>query len=225
MEERQSERDISNIPELVKRTRCVQKSCPNFDLNCLVMPGQKHHMLTANDFVAWDNAIKLDKASLSLPPLTVRGSLVASKKGSTSQTNNNAFPFSFNFPSSYPFMGSYPMPGYPNYAPPPMYAPSVHQTPTRQAANGVIFSSPIDTSSAINKDISGFMDWMIARAGDDQNEVNELIDAKNKLLVSRPDLEVISTMDSSDCAVFKIEWGLGKRLAREAKKYIKSKRI
>jgi hypothetical protein len=135
------------------------------------------------------------------------------------------FPFSFNFPSPYPFMGPYPMPGYPNYAPSPMYAPSVPQTPARQAANGIIFSSPVDTSSAINKDISGFIDWMIVKAGDDQNEVNELMDAKNKLLVSRPDLEVISTMDSSDCAVFKIEWGLGKRLARESKKYIKSKRI
>src|SRR5205814_3377116 len=73
MEARKDEREPSNIPELIKRTKCEQRSCPNYDHNCLVMPGQKHFSLTANDFCNWNKAIDMGKAILDLPPLNIRG--------------------------------------------------------------------------------------------------------------------------------------------------------
>ena len=36
-------------------------------------------------------------------------------------------------------------------------------------------------------------------------KITDLINAKNKLLAACPNLEVISTMDSSDCVDFKIK--------------------
>ena len=170
MEERQSEHEASNIPELVKCTRCVQKSCPNFDLSCLAMLGQKHHILKVNNFIAYDNIIKLGKASLNMPPLNIKDLPIISKKQLIFQINNNKFPFSFNFSNLYPFIELYPMPKYSNYAHSLMYVPLVPQTPTRQVTNSAIFSFSIDTSSAINKDILRFMNWMIIKAENDQNE-------------------------------------------------------
>ena len=70
MQERQAERTSSSITELIKRTKCDQKTCSNFDHNCLVLPGQKHFILSANDFCKWDKAIGAGKASLDLPPLS-----------------------------------------------------------------------------------------------------------------------------------------------------------
>jgi hypothetical protein len=46
------------------------------------MPGQKHHSLTANDFCNWNKALKIDKATLDLPPLSIRGTPVDAKKPS-----------------------------------------------------------------------------------------------------------------------------------------------
>src|SRR5271169_2941967 len=124
MEARNAERVPSNIPELIRRTKCEQKTCPNHDHNCLVMPGQKHHVLSSNDFTTWDRAIELGKTTLDLPPLSIRGSPVATRKsqvGISNQTNNNTMPF--GFPTPFPFMGGYPMSPYPLYPPPPPYTP------------------------------------------------------------------------------------------------------
>lgn len=82
MEVRQVERDeedpACNIPELIRRTKCDTRTCKNFDHNCLVINPRSHNSLSANDFVTWDLAIKKGggKATLDLPPLTLRGTPV-----------------------------------------------------------------------------------------------------------------------------------------------------
>ena len=108
MEARKDEREPSNIPELIKHTKCEQRSCPNYDHNCLVMPGQKHFSLTANDFCNWNKAIDMGKATLDLPPLNIRGSPVGAKKSQvaiTQNTTNTAVPFPFSFMPGFPMSG------------------------------------------------------------------------------------------------------------------------
>ena len=236
MEERQAKRAPSSIPELIKRTKCDQRTCSSFDHNCLILPDQKHFILSANDFSKWDKAIEMGKATLDLPPLNVRGTPVASKKSQTSIANNNTTLFNSSFPppypfpplpysfppSPYPFAGGYPMPGYPSYGHPPVMPPAP-ATPVRQSVQSV-FSSPIDPSSAVNKDVSGFMDAMIIKAKDDVQEVNDLVKLKTGFEVNRPDMLVIKNMDTKDHDALGIPWGLGKRLSREAGEFLKKKK-
>src|SRR5438876_2457660 len=106
MKERQVERVLSNISELIKRIKCDQKTCFNFDHNCLIMLDQKHFILSANDFCKWDKAIEMDKATLDLPPLNVRDSLIESRKSQISIANNNTTLFNDDFSSPYPFPSS-----------------------------------------------------------------------------------------------------------------------
>jgi hypothetical protein len=235
MEARKQDRQPSNIPELIKRTKCEQKTCPNHDHNCLVMPGQKHFALTANDFNIWDKAIQNGKATIDLPPLNIRGTPVSVRKSSVAisqQTNNTGVQFPFAPP--FPFMGGYPMPAFPQYpqAPPPQYpqappqypqapppqTPVAPQTPVQYSTHG-IFSSPMDTMSAKNNDVDGFMNWMITRAGNKVHEVEALLDARDKFIVSMQDLATIRSLNGDDYSKLGIPDGLGKHLSRDVKKY------
>jgi hypothetical protein len=231
MEERQSEAPPSRILELIRRNKCDQKTCPNFDHSYLVMLGQKHFTLTANDFSKWDKAIESGKATIETPPLDVRGSPAVSRKSQAAQMNQNSAVFNGGFPNApYPFMSGFPMAGYPSYSMPPQYpmpfmhpAPSIPPapvTPVRQAQQ-LLFSSPIDSSSDLNKNVAGFMDTMIAAAGTDQEEVDGLIKLKAEFLVSKPDMLVLKNMDVKDHQALGISWGLGKRLSREAAAFLK----
>src|SRR5436190_20066550 len=119
MEARKDEREPSNIPELIKHTKCEQRSCPNYDHNCLVMPGQKLFGLTANDFCNWNKAIDMGKATLDLPPLNIRSSPITAKKSQVAITP------------------------YPHYPPPMPYshaAPGNPHTPVQQGQNMRQFS-------------------------------------------------------------------------------------
>jgi len=131
-------------------------------------------------------------------------------------------PYSFP-PSPYPFAGGYSMPGYPSYGPPPPAMPPAPATPVRRSIQS-IFSSPVDPSSVINKDVSGFMDAMIIKAKDDVQEVNDLVKLKTGFQVSRPDMLVIKNMDVKDHDALGIPWGLSKRLSREAGEFLKKKK-
>src|SRR5437773_6552296 len=122
MEECQAKKAFSNISEFIKRTKCDQKTCFNFDHNCLIMLDQKHFILSANDFCKWDKAIEMGKMTLNLSSLNIRNSPVESRKSQISITNNNTTFFNddfssfYSFPSSlYPFMKEYSMPGYSSY--------------------------------------------------------------------------------------------------------------
>src|SRR5947207_12746163 len=115
MEECQIERISSNMSEFIKCTKCDQKTCSNFDHNYLILPDQKHFILTANDFCKWDKAIEMGKMILNLSPLNVRGSIIASRKSQNSIMNNNTIP-NHDFPSSYSFLSpsySFPPSSYP----------------------------------------------------------------------------------------------------------------
>ncbi len=205
MEECENESQSTNIPELVRRQKCDTKTCNNYDHSCLVLPGQKHFTLSANDFCIWDKAIQSGKATFDAPPLSVRGSPVASQKSQIAITNNNAS----TFPSgTYPY---YPMPAYHHYPsssssyPPPPHSyttaassvPAKSLTPARQHV-AAIFSSPIDMSSARNNDVSGYMNWMIAGVKNNPHEVDALLKAKAKLEETMPDLEVIQGMTNAE---------------------------
>src|SRR5947207_8600459 len=156
---------FSNISELIKRTKCDQKTCSNFDHNCLIMLDQKHFILCANDFCKWDKAIEMGKATLDLPPLNVKDSPVESRKSQISIINNNMTLFNDNFPSSYlfpsppysfppssyPFMRGYSISGYPSYGPSSSSVMSL--APATLICQDIqsVFSSSIDSSSVINE--------------------------------------------------------------------------
>ena len=93
----------SSISELIKWTKCDQKTCFNFDHNYLIMLDQKHFILSANDFCKWDKAIEMNKAILYLPSLNVKDSSVESRKSQISIANNNIILFNDDFPSLYSF--------------------------------------------------------------------------------------------------------------------------
>ena len=165
MEEYQAERISSNILEFIKWTKCDQKTCFNFDHNCLIMLNQKHFILSANDFCKWDKAIEMSKATLYLPPLNIKDSPVESRKSQISITNNNTtlfnddFPSSYPFPSSsysfpssfYPFVREYSMPGYSSYESSSSSVMSlVFATPIRQGIQ-LVFSFSNDSSSVVNE--------------------------------------------------------------------------
>src|SRR5947207_14378651 len=99
MEECQAERTSSSISELIKRTKCDQKTCFNFDHNCLIMLDQKHFILSANDFCKWDKVIEMGKATLNLSSLNVRDSPIESRTSHTSIANNNITLFNDHLPS------------------------------------------------------------------------------------------------------------------------------
>ena len=97
---------LSNISELIKRTKCDQKTCFNFDHNYLIILDQKYFILSMNDFCKWDKAIEMSKATLNLPSLNIRDSPVESRKSQISIANNNTTFFNDDFPSSYSFPSS-----------------------------------------------------------------------------------------------------------------------
>ena len=80
MKDREEARGPSYIPELIRQTKCELKTCENYSHNCLVLLQQKHVSLSANDFATWAKAIEDNKATLDVPPLSVRGVPVSSKK-------------------------------------------------------------------------------------------------------------------------------------------------
>ena len=193
------------------------------------MPGQKHHALTANDFSIWDKAIENGKATINLPPLSIRGTPVSMKKSQVAignQTNNTTLPYMFSPP--YPYMQPYPIQQYPPYThtPPPFYAlPPTNgpQTPHRLSHHSLhLFSSPIDMNSDDINDVSGFMDWMISKTKD-RREVQALLDAKIQFVESMQDLGTIKSMESEDYAKLSIPPGLGKRISRDVKSYMRNK--
>ena len=103
MEEYQAKKASFNILELIKWIKCNQKTCFNFDHNCLIILDQKHFILSMNDFCKWDKAIEMSKATLDLPSLNVRDSLIENRKSQISITNNNIILFNDDFSSSYSF--------------------------------------------------------------------------------------------------------------------------
>ena len=225
MKDREEARRSSNISELIWRTKCGLKTCVNYEHNCIVLPQQKHVSLCANDFVIWDKAIEEGKATLDIPPMSVRGLPVSSKKSPIAISNINTGsvnqPFQMSIPSQasiipYPFI--YPYHSYPPLIPYPM--PPSLATPIRTAQDQSIFSSPIDVSSTMNNDVAGFMNWMIERASD-AKESEALFKAKEKLLEAMVDLDIIKNMSSTEFATLNIPFSFGKRLAREIKRFIK----
>jgi len=86
------------------------------------------------------------------------------------------------------------------------------------------FSSPIDTGSEVNSDVVGFMNWMISRAKDNVLEVEALEQTKAKFLISMDDLDSIKTMNAEGYDKLGIVPGLGRRLSRDVKQYIISKK-
>ena len=64
------------------------------------------------------------------------------------------------------------------------------------------------------------MNWMIERASE-AKEVEALLQAKEKLLEAMADLDIIKNMSNAEFASLNIPFGLGKRLAREVKHFIK----
>ena len=216
-------RTPSNIPELIRRTKCGLRTCSNFDHNCLVLPQQKHMTLCSHDFVIWDKAIEEGKATLDVPPLSVRGVPVSRKKSPIAISNHSSSNVTgvFNNPFQMPGQGAMPYPfmyGYPHYTIPGMQGPPT--TPVRHQQSRALQSSPIDINSTANKDVSGFMNWMIERTSDER-EVEALIQAKETLLDAMADLDIIKNMSNTEFAELRIPFGLGKRLAREVKRFIK----
>ena len=76
MKEYQAERMFSSIPELIKQTKCDQKTCFNFDHNYLIMLDQKHFILSMNNFCKWNKAIEMGKATLDLLSLNIRDNAI-----------------------------------------------------------------------------------------------------------------------------------------------------
>src|SRR5438552_16213352 len=94
MKDRENKRAPSSVPELIKRHECDVKSCANWTHTCIIIHRGQHQSLSANDLLVWDNAIRAGKATLDLPPLSVPGSPVNSRKGNrVAITNNNTNPF------------------------------------------------------------------------------------------------------------------------------------
>jgi len=225
MKDREEARAPSNIPELIRRTKCSLRTCPNYDHNCLVLPQQKHVSLSSNDFVIWDKAIEDSKATLDVPPLSVRGVPVPRKKSPVAISNITG---SFNQPvhmmnpgQSSTFQVPYPVIyGYNQYLYVMPGMPQLPATPVRRHDLRGILSSPIDVSSSANNDVSGFMNWMIERTREER-EVEALIQAKEKLLEAMADLDIIKNMSNAEFAALNIPFGLGKRLAQEVKCFIK----
>ena len=93
-------------------------------------------------------------------------------------------------------------------------------TPNRYREPHVLLSSPIDITSTSNKNVSGFMDWMI-EAASDERESEALLKAKESLLGDMVDLDIIKKMSGVEFSELGIPAGLGKRLAREVKHFIK----
>jgi hypothetical protein len=65
------------------------------------------------------------------------------------------------------------------------------------------------------------MIWMISKAKDNVREVEALIDAKSKFLESMQDLGTIKTLNCDDYTKLGIPDGLGKRLSRDVKSFMK----
>src|SRR6202035_1107377 len=107
-----NERKVSNVPMLYSATVCTLKTCPNYENYCLILPGQVHRKLLANDFKAWDTAIREGRATLEAPPLNVRGMPIASAKDTKDSAKNNAHDLTpkttvnqfASFPFPFPFM-------------------------------------------------------------------------------------------------------------------------
>ena len=104
MKDRENKWAASSVPELIKCHKCDVKSCANWTHTCIIIHSGQHQSLSANDLLVWDNAIRAGKATLDLPPLSVRGSPVNSRKGNRVViTNNNTNPFNC-FPGYPPFI-------------------------------------------------------------------------------------------------------------------------
>src|SRR6266496_2883596 len=220
MQVREEARPACNIPELISRHKCGQKTCPNYDHNCLVINASIHHTLSTNDFSLWDKAIKDGKASLDLPPLSIRGSPITNRKSNVANSISSASVMSSmpsvmqGYPAPYPFMpGGYPMPNYPPYP----YPPQRRSVTPIQDPIPAIQSSPVDFAAHLNKMVSKYMDWMIKRT---PNDVNELSKVKNVFITDMVDLQFIKAMTKADYADYSIPKGLGRHLSRDVGTYI-----
>jgi hypothetical protein len=225
MEDRESERPPSSVPELIKRHKCDLKSCGNWSHTCIIIHGGQHQSLSANDLLVWDNAIRAGKATLDLPPLSVRGSPVVSRKGNrVAITNNNANPFNF-FPGYPPFVphAQMPYPPYPQLPYSPFTAgiqPPV--TPEHQNRTVNPASSPLDANADIYKDVGAYMDWLIQKNPHDSQVLEE---AKKVFIHDSCDVEILKTMTREDADYWKLKWGLCKRIARDVTIYLKEKKV
>src|SRR5437016_2042763 len=133
MEDREAARDASNIPELIRCTKCGSTTCPNYDHNCIIAGTSKHHsILSANDLVIWDKAIKNGKATFHAPPLNIRGSPIQNRKGNVAITNQNV-------------MSAYP----PNPALPGPYAPPPYPYPMHYSPYGLYAPPPTPAAAAV----------------------------------------------------------------------------
>jgi hypothetical protein len=220
----------NNVAELIRRTKCDDKTCSNFGSNCIVQAGS-HSSIGSNQFIVWDNEIKRGKATLDAPSLSIRGVPVSQKKSKAAISNNNSnIPI---IPSPYPPYFS----SYPTYFPPPQpYTPSpysphfpltpiapmastsypnpIHTTPTQSTQP----SSPIDFTIPKAQNIGAYIDWLIKRI---PNFTEALQDAKHKLIDECVDLDTLKSMTVEDAKHWGIKWGLGKLLIRDIKLYLR----
>jgi len=133
-------------------------------------------------------------------------------------------PSSYSFPSSsYSFPKGYSMSGYLSYGSSLSAMPHASATLVRQSIQS-IFSSSIDLSSIINKDISGFMEAMIIKIKNDMKKINDLMKLKTSFEISRPDMLIIKNMNMKDHDALNISRSLDKRLSREAGEFLKKKK-
>ena len=223
--EREEARESNFIAELIKRWKCDTKTCKNFDHNCLILPGQKHHALSSNDFITWNKALQKGHATLDLPPLNVRGSPIAVRKSPVAITHQNtAVPFNMAFPQSpYPFMPQYP-PGYPYGPPHPPYTPPPVAQPIAPPAPSLtprktLRSSPIDLTSDELRNVSAYMDWVIKN---NPMEAEVFKETKAILVTAHADLGIVKALTTTDCVELDIPWGLGRRLKRDIGSYLDS---
>ena len=231
MEDRENERAPSSVPELIKRHKCDLKSCVNWTHTCIVVHGGQHQSLSANDLLVWDNAIRAGKAILDLPPLSIRGSPVNSRKGNrVAITNNNTTPFNY-FPGYPPFIPhphtQMPYSPYPQLPYPPFNAgiqpPGPAVTPEHRPNHlHAPASSPPDVNADICKDIGAYMDWFIQKNPQDAQALEQ---AKKVFINDGCDVEVLKTMTREDSDYWKLKWGLCKRIARDAGTYLKEKKV
>ena len=115
------------------------------------------------------------------------------------------------------------MSGYLSYGSSLSAMPHASATLVRQSIQS-IFSSSIDLSSIINKDISGFMEAMIIKIKNDMKKINDLMKLKTSFEISRPDMLIIKNMNMKDHDALNISRSLDKRLSREAGEFLKKKK-
>lgn len=214
---------------IVTQNVCTSKSCKNYGQTCLIFRGQQHQKLDSNDILVWATAIDNKHATLDAAPNSIRGMPAGTKTPKVNDSNNT---IQHSTPFNFPFMPFMPYPGYstppppyypgPHYGAPPPHAPPP-QTPPAQVRTIVNpQSSPIDIAQPGNgtNKVAQYLDWFIARH---PNEAETLTIVKAKLLATGTDMEGIQVMSVDDAKEWGVEWGIGGRLKRNIRRFLKGR--